>query len=210
MILAALAEPAADAGRLNFHEFHGYIPLPWENHRLFGAGFLLVGVLLLVETLAGGVWFRRAWRRDLWPAVLLVLGWGLIAVALIDPNDRVIHSLMGVMMIMAGVSERRYRHGQATLAGANLFVAPALFAGGMEVGVFHSHGGMTSQAFLVHSLLGLTAMLMAPARLYIAREPRSPARHAVLIVLVFVLAFELLGLSHGQSIDSHPTAAYTS
>ncbi|HEY5639392.1 MAG TPA: hypothetical protein VIW01_05020 [Dehalococcoidia bacterium] len=207
--LAATVHAADTVGALSFHELHGIIPLPWENHRLFGAGFLFVAVLLFVEALAGGVWFRKGWRRDIWPAVLMVLGWGLLAVAVIDPGDRVIHSLMGLMLIVAGVAERRYRYGEMSLARANIFVAAALIAGGLEVGVFHSHGAMTSQGFIVHSLLGFTAAMLAPARVWYAQQPTSMWRSAFVAVLVMILAMELLGLSHGDNIDIHGTETFS-
>ena len=193
----------------SFHELHGAIPLPWENHRLFGAGFLFIGVLLLVEALAGGVWFRQGWRRDIWPAVLTMFGWGLLFVAVVDPNDRVIHSLMGLMLIVAGIAERRYRHGQMPLLRANLFVAAALVFAGIEVGVFHSHGALTSEGFIVHAVLGITAALLAPARFWYALRPTSMWRSALVGLLVLILALELLGLSHGDNIDIHASGTFS-
>ena len=209
VVLAAAVHAGDAADALSFHELHGAIPLPWENHRLFGAGFLFVAVLLFVEALAGGVWFREGWRRDIWPAILMLLGCGLLAVAVIDPSDRVIHTLMGVMLIVAGVAERRYRHGRMPLSRANIFVVAALVVGGLEVGVFHSHGAATSQGFMVHSLLGFTAALMAPARFWYAQQPTSMWRSALVGVLMLILSLELLGLSHGDNIDIHGTEAFS-
>jgi len=208
MILAAIATETFQSGSaLPFHQLHGTIPLPWENHRLFGAGFLLVAVVLLVESLAGGVWHRAPWRRDIWPAVLIFLGWGLLAVAL-DPHDRPIHLVMGGLLIAAGVAERKYRRGELSLNTANFIVGPALLAGGAEVGIFHSHGAMASHDFIVHSLLGVTAASIAVARVLQAQAPHSMWRSAFIGVLVLVLALELLGLSHGDRIDVHGTQAF--
>ena len=201
--VALAAAVHAGTASPSFHELHGAIPLPWENHRPFGAAFLFVGVLLLVEALAGGVWFREGWRRDIWPAVLMALGWGLLAVAVVEPNDRVIHSLMGLMLIVAGLAERRYRHGRMPLSRANIFVIAALIFAGLEIGVFHSHGALTSEGFIVHAVLGITAALLAPARFWYALRPTSMWRSAFVGVLVLVLALELLGLSHGDNIDIH-------
>jgi hypothetical protein len=209
MILAIAAQALESATAVQYHELHGYIPLPWENHRLFGAGFLLVAVVLLVEALAGGIWFRQSWRRDIWPAVLMLLGWGLIMVAFIDPNDRIIHLLIGSMMVVAGVAERRYRHGHITLGRANLFLIPALAAGALEIGVFHSHGAITDSEFLVHALLGITAGFIGIARVYQAMEPQSMWRSALIAFLVLMLSVELLGLSHGENIDDHGTGSFS-
>ena len=207
--VALAAAGHVGAAAPSFHELHGAIPLPWENHRLFGAGFLFVGVLLLVEALAGGVWFREGWRRDIWPAVLMGLGWGLLAVAVIDPNDRLIHTSMGLILIVAGVAERRYRHGRMRLFHANIFVVAALVVASLEVGVFHTHGALTSQDFLVHSSLGFTAALMAPARIWYAQQPTSMWRSALIGVLVLALSLELLGLSHGDNIDIHGDGTFS-
>lgn len=210
MILAAAGAGLAGAGdALSFHQLHNYIPLPWENHRLFGAGFMLIAVVLAVESLAGDVWFRKSWRRDVWPAVLVILGWGMVTVAAIDPVGRLIHVLIGLMMLVAGIAERRYRHGEISFQQANLFVVPALIAGGLEIGVFHSHGSITSQGFLTHSTYGITAALLAPVRLYQGRAPQSIWRSALMAFVVFVLALELLGLNHGDNIDYHNGQAIT-
>ena len=201
--VALAAAVHVGAAAPSFHELHGTIPLPWESHRLFGAGFLFVAVLLLVEALAGGVWFREGWRRDIWPAVLMALGGGLLAVTIIEPNDRLIHMSMGLILIVAGLAERRYRHGRMPLSRANIFVIVALLVAGLEIGVFHSHGAVTSQDFLVHSSLGFTAALLAPARVWYAQQPTSMWRSAFIAVLVLALSLELLGLSHGDNIDIH-------
>ena len=80
---------------------------------------------------------------------------------------------------------------------------------GLEVGVFHSHGAVTSQSFVVHSSLGFTAALMAPARVWYALQPTSMWRSALIGVLVLVLSLELLGLSHGANIDIHGTETFS-
>ena len=47
MIPIAAVGPIFDrVATLPYHELHGYIPLPAESHHLFGAGFLVIGVLL--------------------------------------------------------------------------------------------------------------------------------------------------------------------
>ena len=207
--VALAAAVHAGAASPSFHELHGAIPLPWENHRLFGAAFLFVAVILIVESLAGGVWFRQGWRRDIWPAALMALGCGLLAVTIIEPNDRVIHLLMGLMLIVVGLAERRYRRGRMPLSRANIFVILALLLAGLEIGVFHSHGALTSQGFIVHAVLGITAALLAPARFWYALRPTSMWRSALVGVLVLVLALELLGLSHGDNIDIHGAGTFS-
>ena len=176
-----------------------------------GASALLLtaGVVLPGGAVAGCVWFRNGWHRDIWRAVLMVLGCGLLAVAVIDPNDRLIHTSMGLILIVAGVAERRYRHGRMRLFHANIFVVAALVVASLEVGVFHTHGALTSQDFLVHSSLGFTAALMAPARIWYAQQPTSMWRSALIGVLVLMLSLALLGLSHGDNIDIHGDGTFS-
>ena len=79
MIDAGNLAPLIDGvGALPQHDLHGYIPLPEESHRLFGAGFLFVGVLLLVETIAGRVWHRSRLRTLIWPTAVMTLGAGML------------------------------------------------------------------------------------------------------------------------------------
>lgn len=184
------------AGALPYHELHGYIPEPDESHRLFGAGFLFVGVLLVVETLAGGVWHRNRLRTLIWPGAVIVLGAGMVVVTAIEPSDRPIHFTIGLLMLAAGVFEARYRLGYTSRPTADLFVVPALIAGGLEIGFFHLHGSIASQSAQVHALLGLTVGAIALMRVYQARQPISMPRSAFVGVVVMVLAFELLALSH--------------
>ncbi len=99
----------------------------------------------------------------------------------------------------------------ARALGASRFVsvAAALVFAGLEVGVFHSHGALTSQGFIVHAVLGLTAALLAPARFWYALRPTSMWRSAFVGLLVLGLALELLGLSHGDNIDIHGSGTFS-
>ncbi len=197
MIDVATIVPLIDgSGALPHHELHGYIPEPAESHHLFGAGFLFVGVLLLVEVLAGRIWHRNRLRTLIWPAAVMVLGAGMVVVTAIDPNDRPIHFTIGLIMLAGGYFETRHRLGYTPRATANLFMIPALIGGGLEIGVFHFHGSILSNSSMVHVLLGLTAGAMALVRLYQARQPTSALRNSYMGVAVMALAFELLALSH--------------
>src|SRR3989304_46796 len=61
---------------------------PAESHHVFGAGFLFIGSLMTVEGLSGRVWHRSRARTLMFPAVLILLGWGMIAVTAIEPRAR--------------------------------------------------------------------------------------------------------------------------
>jgi hypothetical protein len=197
MILSSIVSPLVEAtGALSFHQLHGYIPEPQESHRLFGAGFLFLGTLMLVETFAGKVWHRNAVRTQLFPAALMILGQGMLIVTIIEPNDRVQHLVIGLVLVIAAVFERRYRLREIPRRTADWAVVPALVAGGLEIGVLHSHGAITSQSFIAHMTFGATAMAMAPIRVSQSRHISSAFWQALLALMVVALGFQLLGFSH--------------
>lgn len=193
--IASVAPIIEGAGALPHHELHGYIPEPAESHHLFGAAFLFIGVLLIVETLAGSVWHRNRLRTTLWPAAIMSLGAGMVVVTALEPNDRLIHFTIGIIMLAAGWFEYRHRMGEVSRRTADLLILPALIAGALEIGVFHFHGSFNNSAS-VHVLLGVTTALMVFVRVYQSRLITSPPRHALMGVMVIALAFELMALSH--------------
>jgi len=184
MIGVSSLGPVIDgAGTLPYHELHGYIPEPAESHHLFGAAFLFIGALLIVETLAGRVWHRSRLRTAIWPAAIMGLGAGMVVVTALEPNDRLIHFMIGMLMMAAGWYEYRYRMGEIPRRKADLLIVPALIAGGLEIGVFHFHGSLDNSG-TVHVLMGLTAGSMALVRLYQTQRPISIPRHALMGVAV--------------------------
>lgn len=165
---------------------------PPESHRFFGAGFLFLGVLLVAETLAGNVWFRSRIRGAIWPLMAIGIGEGLIVVSFLDPRDRVIHLTVGLLVVVAGWLEMRYRSGQLGRSAADLVVVPALLASGFEMGVVHGKGDAFTAAG--HMAMGATAAMMAGARIVEARDPSSVPRRLAIGVLVIVLSLILLVL----------------
>jgi hypothetical protein len=195
--LAGMVPHAADIP-VAFHQLHGYIPYPDESHRIFGAGFLVLGALFVAEALAGSVWHRNQLRSELWPATLMLLGWGLLIVTLIEPDDRIIHASVGAILLVAGIVERRHRHGLISRRTADAAVILAIAVGALEMGVFHSHGDLTSRGFIVHATYGITGAAVAAGRLYQAGDIFSLRRSVAVGLIVIVLGFELLALAHGS------------
>jgi hypothetical protein len=167
-----------------------FVPSPPESHHWFGAGFLFVGVLLVVECLAGSVWHKSKLRSAVWPGMAMFMGEGLVMVAFLDPQSRAIHLTVGLLVLTAGWLELRYRFGQITRFSADLFVVPALLSSGFEMGVIHG-GGVPITAY-GHRAMGLTAAVMAGTRLYQARAPSSFARSVMMGALVVLLGLILL------------------
>jgi hypothetical protein len=173
------------------------IPAPGEAHQFFGAAFLLLGLLLIAEAIAGGVWHRSRQRTMIWPLAVLFLGAGMFVVALFDPTDRLIHFTVGLLLMAAGWAEARYRLRQISRARSDLFVIPALLATSFELGVVHARGEVNTVA--AHVLLGLCVAAIAVIRLYQARLPSSLPRAAAMSVAVIVMAFDLLLIDNGAA-----------
>ena len=167
-----------------------FVPQPTESHHWFGAGFLFFGAILLVESVAGGVWFRSKLRSALWPAGAMFMGEGLVIVAFLDPQDRLIHLSVGILVLIAGWVEMRYRFGQTSRFSADIFVVPALLSSGFEMGVVHGKGEMITA--IGHGVMGMTAAMMAGARIYQARQPTSLGRSLLTGSLITCLALILL------------------
>src|SRR5262245_44803091 len=98
-----------EIGQLQAHVHEAGDPLP--GHPFFGAGFLFIGSLLVVEQLAGGIWSRAFWRRMLWPAALLLLGAGMIVVARVQPDDKSLHLTLAMLLLLGAYTEAQYRLG---------------------------------------------------------------------------------------------------
>lgn len=174
-----------------FHIGHyWFVPQPPESHHLFGAGFLFVGIILLLEPLAGGVWFRNRLRIAIWPALAMFMGWGLIVVAGLDPQDRLIHFSVGTMVLVAGWMEFRYRSGEISRSTADLIVVPALLGAAFEMGIVHARGQMVTA--LGHVFMGTIAAAMAGTRIYQGRDQLSFLRAEMTGGLVTTLGLVLL------------------
>jgi len=167
------------------------LPAPAESHHVFGAGFLFVGSLMLAETMAGGVWFRSRVRTLALPAILVLLGWGMIAVTFVEPNARIVHLAMGMPMIAGGWAEGRYRLGTLPRQVADTFLVPALLLAAMETALFHLDGPVTSGRFLTHASLAITAIIIAVCRLYESGDKGSWLRSLPVSLAVMAIGFEL-------------------
>ncbi|MGE0059094.1 MAG: hypothetical protein AB7T32_14010 [Dehalococcoidia bacterium] len=167
-----------------------FVPAPPESHHLFGAGFLFVGVVLLIEPLAGEVWYRNKLRASIWPGLAIFMGWGLLVVAMLDSKGRVIHASVGILVMAAGWMELRYRFGEVSRSAADFVVVPALLAAAFEMGVIHARGVMVTA--VGHVFLGAITAAMAATRVYQARDQLSFAKAEMMGGLVTTLGLVLL------------------
>lgn len=168
---------------------HGNAP---PGHPLFGVAFLFIGSLLVVETLAGQVWFRSRLRTMLWPATVILAGLGMLVVSYVQPSQKTLHLSLALLLLAGGYFEARYRLGQIPKTTADLVVIPALILAGLVSGPMHISGPMSSLAAQAHLLVGLMGFALAGIRLTQVRFGSSVALDAGFGMGVMLLGLSLL------------------
>lgn len=176
---------------LHISSDHPYFPRPAESHRAFGAGFILIGVLLGAESLAGRVWYRSRLRSLIFPATLIFFGWGMLAVTVIEPDARFAHFAMGMPMMVGGWTEARVRSGDMQRRYADLFIVAALLFSALETSLYHLSGPPGGGIFITHASLALTALLIAGLRLYQGQRPASLTRSMLVSAAVISFGIQL-------------------
>ena len=164
---------------------------PAESHRVFGAGFILLGVLTAAESLAGAVWYRSRLRILIFPAMLVLLGWGMLAVTVIEPNARIAHFAMGTPMLIGGWAEARVRFGELHRRYADMFIVAGLLFATLETSLFHLSGSPASGVFITHASIALSAALIAGLRLYQSRESASLTRSLLVAAAIVSVGLQL-------------------
>ena len=175
---SSLAWPLLHIGDLRFIE-------PAESHHLFGAGFLFIGAVMALEGLSGRVWHRSRLRTVTFPAILVLLGWGLIFVSAVEPRARVVHFSMAFPMIAGGWAEARSRLEDFPRKYADVFIVAGIGAAGLETLLFHLTG--PAPVVAVHVSLVVVAVAVAGLRLYQSARQQSLARSLLLSGAVMAL-----------------------
>ena len=85
-------------------------------HWFFGAGLLLLGLIMLAEVLVGDeVWRRRPWRIYLWPGMVFALGvlmWPVMTFYTNSAIHMIAHSVWAQALMVAGAAELGLVHGK--------------------------------------------------------------------------------------------------
>jgi hypothetical protein len=185
--------PLADAfGRLPLHDGENGGDAP-PGHPFFGAGFLFVGTLLVVETLAGDIWRRSNLRAMLWPGALLTPGLGMLAVTYVQPTEKSLHLTLALLLLVGAVFEGRYRLGQISRSAADTFAVPALIVGGFVIGPMHANGTLLySSAANTHMLVGVAGWALAGIKFVRVQHGPTVALDAGFATGVMALGVSLL------------------
>jgi len=159
-----IADLVEAAGRLPMHGGATDGALP--GHPFFGAGFLFIGSLMVVELLAGGVWSRAFWRRMLWPGALLMAGAGMLLVSYVQTDSKSLHLTLAMLLLLGAYTEAQYKLGKISRLSADAFAIPALIVGGFVIGPMHANGNlMYSTMAQMHLLVGVVAWMLASVKI---------------------------------------------
>lgn len=165
-------------------------------HWLFGAGFLLLGLLLLAEAIVGtDVWRRRRWRAYAWPALAFALGlllWPVVVFFTSSTLHMLAHAAWAEVAMLAGATQLALAHGKLTSRWWALTVSAAMVVSGIAFLVHEQNPWLFSRAAFLHHALGWTVLVAALFPLGQALQPGRfawRAGFALTWVAVAVLLF---------------------
>lgn len=182
---------------LNISPDGPFVPSPALSHSMFATGFLFLGAVMLMESRQPETWYAAAPRGLIVPAALVCLGFGMMAVTVIEPNARTAHFAMGVPLALGGAAEAGVRSGSLPRAAADSFVVPGLLFASLEVGAYHLSG--PPGIYLTHLGIVIAGIILVGLRLYEAQDPASPRRHLLISAVMFALAADLFADGYFQA-----------
>ncbi|HEV7134168.1 MAG TPA: hypothetical protein VGN27_10605 [Gaiellaceae bacterium] len=164
-------------------------------HWWFAGGFLLLGLVLLAEGIAGReAWGRRPWRLYLWPAILFGMGlllWPVMALYTNSTIHMVAHGSWAQSLMLAGGAELGVVHGKLHSQYWRLCTALAMVVSGTAVLVHEQQHWFFARAAFLHHALGWTVLAGAVFPLVQAFRPRSLVAAAGFATTVLVVAVML-------------------
>lgn len=146
-------------------------------HWLFAAGFLLLGLLLLAETIVGTeVWRRRRWRAYLWPALMFAIGLFLFPVMVFFANSTIhmlAHGAWAQVAMLAGATQLALVRGKLRSRWWTLLVSLALVVSGLGFLIHEQNPWFFQRSAFLHHAMGWTAIVAAAFPIGQTLRPRS-------------------------------------
>jgi hypothetical protein len=153
------------------------IPPSEHVHWWFATGFLMLGLLLLAEVVAGSeLWGLRPWRRYLWPGLLFFLGvlmWPVMTFFTNSTIHMVAHGSWAQVLMLAGGAELGLARGKLRSPRWRLTSALALAVSGAAFLLHEQNPWLFQRSAFLHHLLGWTLLVSAVFPLVQAFRPRS-------------------------------------
>jgi hypothetical protein len=160
-------------------------------HWMFATGFLLLGLFLFAEVIAGEeVWRRRTWRMYLWPSFLFFMGvlmWPVMTFFTNSTIHMVAHGAWAQVMMGAGAAELGLVKGKLHSPLWRFATPFAFVVSGLAFLLHEQNSWFFQRSSFLHHLLGWTMVVGAAFPLARALRPNwAVANAGIALVFVFV------------------------
>jgi hypothetical protein len=160
-------------------------------HWMFATGFLLLGLFLFAEVIAGEeVWRRRSWRMYLWPSFLFFMGvlmWPVMTFFTNSTIHMVAHGAWAQVMMGAGAAELGLVKGKLHSPLWRFATPFAFVVSGLAFLLHEQNSWFFQRSSFLHHLLGWTMVVGAAFPLARALRPNwAVANAGIALVFVFV------------------------
>jgi hypothetical protein len=177
-------------------ELAALVPKAEIAHWLFASILLLIGLVLLAETIVGPEVFRqRRWRAYLWPSLLLTAGvllWVVVIFSTFSTMHLLAHSAWAESAMIAGAVQLAVVRGKLTSPRWALVTVAAMLLTGTSFLVHEQNGWLFSRSAFLHHTLGWTFIVAAIFPLGQAIRPRGVVWNlgfAITIIVVSVMLY---------------------
>lgn len=145
-------------------------------HWAFGAGFLLLGLILLAETAAGSeVFAMRRWRLYLWPSLAFTMGvllWPVSVFFTSSTIHMIAHASWAEVAMLAGAIQLAVVRGKLTSRWWTLTLSVTLVVSALAFLVHEQNPWLFSRAAFLHHAIGWTLLVAAIFPLGQVLQPR--------------------------------------
>jgi hypothetical protein len=164
-------------------------------HWMFATGFLLLGLFLLAEAVAGEeAWRKRKWRAYLWPSFVFLMGifmWPVMTFFTNSTIHMLAHGAWAQVMMFAGAAELGLARGKLTNPLWRLATPLAFVVSGLAFLLHEQNPWFFQRSSFLHHLLGWTLVIGALFPLARALRPRWVAANVGFALVFVVLAVAL-------------------
>ena len=171
------------------------VPRAEISHWIFASLFLLLGLVLLAETIVGTeVFRRRTWRAYLWPSLALTAGvllWVVVVFSTFSTMHLLAHAAWAEAAMIAGAVQMAVVRGKLTSPKWALVSGLALLLSGISFLVHEQNTWFFSRAAFLHHAIGWTLIAAVIFPIGIALRPHRALWHAG-FALTFVAVAVLL------------------
>ncbi len=164
-------------------------------HWAFGAGFLLLGLILLAESIVGReVFAMRPWRLYLWPSLAFTMGVLLWPVSVFFTSSTIhmlAHASWAEVAMLAGAVQLALVRGKLTSRWWTLTVSAAMAVSAAAFLIHEQNPWLFSRAAFLHHAIGWTLLVAALFPLGQTLQPRRFVWNAGFAMTWVVLAVML-------------------